>query len=144
MRRLRRAEPQFRMAGVLQLRYRQSNSGTFDAEYLLVIPTCNYWSQCATATLVVVTCLLQMAHAAPPTAAELQAEHEKLTATADWRPKAPASGSLVFIAPDVYTYTVEDNRAENAVRKKLADDLFALAKRAAEAGQSSLAFQWST
>jgi hypothetical protein len=50
----------------------------------------------------------------------------------------------VFIAPDDYTSADVERAAFPAMRIKYADALFELAKRAAEAGQLSLAFQWAT
>jgi hypothetical protein len=87
--------------------------------------------------------------AKPQAVAELQAEYARLTAEAagsepGWRPKQPATGSLVFIAPDQYSGSAASGAPVDDVRKKQADALFDLAKRAADAGQLSLAYQWVT
>jgi hypothetical protein len=86
---------------------------------------------------------------AASSAAELQAEYARLTAEAaqaepGWRPKQPATGSLLFIAPDQYSGSATSGSPVDDVRKKQADALFDLAKRAADAGQLSLAYQWVT
>ncbi len=86
---------------------------------------------------------------AGPNVAELQATYRELSrhfaeTQADWRPQGPASGSLLFIAPDEYTPAQSGNEPANVARKKYADALFGLAKQAAEEGQLSLAFQWAT
>ncbi len=82
--------------------------------------------------------------------ASLQAKYTDLSrqfaaANPGWRPEPPRSGVVLFIAPDEYSpappVTDESTRA---ARAKYADALFALAKEAASAGQSSLAFQWTT
>jgi hypothetical protein len=90
-----------------------------------------------------------LAKAAEQSAAELQAEYARLTAEAamtepGWRPRQPATGSLVFVAPDQYSGGAELGAPVNDARQKRADALFDLAKRAAEAGQLSLAYQWVT
>jgi hypothetical protein len=82
-------------------------------------------------------------------AAELQAEYARLTAEAaeaepGWRPKQPVTGSLLFIAPDQYSGGAASGAPVGDSRKKRAEALFDLAKRAAEAGQLSLAYQWVT
>jgi hypothetical protein len=59
----------------------------------------------------------------------------------------PRAGSLLWIASDQYSpraVDVSQNDSSNGDSRKHADALFALAKRAAEAGQLSLAFQWVT
>ena len=81
--------------------------------------------------------------------ADLQAKYSKLSqefaaANPDWRPKAPASGTLLFIAPDEYSPVGETVEAVNDPRTKYAAALFELAAEAADAGQLSLAFQWAT
>jgi hypothetical protein len=70
----------------------------------------------------------------------------KFAASADgWRPAAPGSGSLLFVVPDAYSLSDKAAGDGNAAaRNEYAKALFALAKRAAEAGQLSLAFQWAT
>ncbi|MEX2093411.1 MAG: hypothetical protein WD971_12080 [Pirellulales bacterium] len=84
-----------------------------------------------------------------PGAAELRAEYEGLSAAyaetaPGWRPVRPASGSLLFVAPDQYSGTEPNGDRNRAARNKYADELFELAKQAAEAGQLSLAFEWAT
>ncbi len=81
--------------------------------------------------------------------AELRAEYEGLSAAyaatvPGWRPVRPASGSLLFVAPDQYSGTVSQGEQYRAERNKYADTLFQLARRASEAGQLSLAFEWAT
>src|SRR3954467_8666120 len=60
------------------------------------------------------------------------------------RPATPASGSLLFVAPDQYTPATAAVKLADQAATKHADALFELAKQAADAGQSSLAFQWTT
>jgi hypothetical protein len=101
----------------------------------------------ATAVLLLV-CAAQPVRA-EPTAADLQAKYSKLSqefaaANPDWRPKAPASGTLLFIAPDEYSPVRETVEVANEPRTKYAAALFELAGEAAGAGQLSLAFQWAT
>ncbi len=62
----------------------------------------------------------------------------------EWRPKPPATGSLLFIAPDEYSPAIVGDKIAQSVRNSYAESLFRLAKRAAEIGQLSLAFQWAT
>jgi hypothetical protein len=83
---------------------------------------------------------------AKPQAAGLRAEFERLCDEyADGsRPREPESGSLVFVATDVYTGGVEAPREVSDAERDHANALLELAKRAAEAGQLSLAFQWAT
>jgi hypothetical protein len=81
--------------------------------------------------------------------AELQAQYctlsqEFAAANPEWRPKAPATGSLLFIAPDEYSPESKAADAVSEARTKYAAALFDLAKQAADAGQLSLAFQWAT
>lgn len=81
--------------------------------------------------------------------AELRAEYARLSSeygamVPAWRPERPTSGSLLFVAPDEYTGTEPNGEQFRAARNKYADALFELAKRAAEAGQLSLAFEWAT
>lgn len=71
--------------------------------------------------------------------------------TADsWRPAKPSSGELLFIASDQYSPMATGDGTSNPAtavaepRRKLADDLYGLAKEAADVGQLSLAFQWAT
>jgi hypothetical protein len=81
--------------------------------------------------------------------AELRAEYVRLSSAyaatvPGWRPERPASGSLLFVAPDQYTGDESRGDQFRAERNKYADALFELAKQAAEAGQLSLAFEWAT
>lgn len=62
----------------------------------------------------------------------------------DWRPKWPASGSLLLVVPDEYSPLAVGENTDLEVRQKHANALFELAKQAAGAGQMSLAFQWAT
>jgi hypothetical protein len=55
----------------------------------------------------------------------------------------PRTGTLLFIASDEYSPAPSANESTRAARNKYADELFELAKEAATAGQSSLAFQWT-
>jgi hypothetical protein len=81
---------------------------------------------------------------------ELRAKYGALSAkyarsAGEWRPAARGTGSLLFVVPDEYSAADRgDGDGETEARTKYADALFALAKRAAEAGQLSLAFQWAT
>jgi hypothetical protein len=82
-------------------------------------------------------------------AAELRTEYQVLSSKYSrsmpgWRPKAPATGSLLFIAPDQYTPAGHEGNQFRNARNQYADSLFELAKRAAAVGQSSQAFQWAT
>ena len=75
-----------------------------------------------------------------------------------WRPAPPATGSLIFIAPDAYSRPEEVHTGKgdsppdaqpwrdqfDELRRKHSESLFQLAKRAADARQPSLAFQWVT
>ncbi len=76
-----------------------------------------------------------------------------------WRPAAPKSGSLLFVAPDQYGGDTVANVNSpgdspddvqpwldqfDMLRRRQADALFELAHDAAQAGQLSLAFQWAT
>jgi hypothetical protein len=82
-------------------------------------------------------------------AATLQAKYNELSrqfslANPGWRPAPPRTGNLLFIASDEYSLVRPADEATLAGREKYADALFELAKQAAAAGQSSLAFQWTT
>jgi hypothetical protein len=84
-------------------------------------------------------------HADP--AAELLTEYQALStkyaaSVPGWRPNAPATGSLLFVAPDQYAPAESEQYV--AARNTYADSLFSLARRAASAGQASLALQWAT
>jgi hypothetical protein len=74
-----------------------------------------------------------------------------------WQPERPATGSLVFVAPDEYggqaEVTIPTEPSDETqlwldeftkLRNAQADQLFALAQEAAEAGQLSLALAWAT
>jgi hypothetical protein len=83
--------------------------------------------------------------AAKPQAAEYKVLSTEFAASAlGWRPEPPATGSLLFIAPDEYAPASRAGDQFRESRDKYADALFELAKRAAAAGQLSLAFQWAT
>src|SRR4051794_17081722 len=102
-----------------------------------------------TAAVAVLVLLIVLPLSAAPQSAELRAEYDRssshfATAATDWRPKAPQTGSLLFVAPDEYSPIGEGGERFREARKKYADALFALAKQAADAGQCSLAFQWAT
>ena len=62
----------------------------------------------------------------------------------EWFPKPPATGSLMYVAPDEYSPADAPGKEVTAAQVKYADALFELAKRAADAGELSLAFQWAT
>lgn len=96
----------------------------------------------------IVACLACTLRAAPD-AATLQTKYQELSrqfavANPGWRPAPPRTGTLLFIASDQYSPARPADESTRAARSKYADELFALAKQAAEAGQSSLAFQWAT
>jgi hypothetical protein len=85
----------------------------------------------------------------PTAVSELRAEYGVLSAefagsVVEWRPGAPATGSLLFVAPDQYTPAEPHGEVQREERHEYADGLFMLARRAADAGQLSLAFQWAT
>ncbi len=106
-------------------------------------------SRCTTAAIVAVALSAHSAGAATQSAAELRTEYLVLStafakSAPGWQPKTPASGSLLFVAPDQYTPAGHEGDNFRAERNKYADSLFGLAKRAAAAGQLSLAFQWAT
>ena len=80
---------------------------------------------------------------------DLHAKYDELssqlaTIAPAWRPEAPATGDLLFVASDQYTPVSRAKHQVDAARSRYADELFQLARKAALAGQSSLAFQWST
>ena len=102
----------------------------------------------ATGAWLIAACLACTLQAAPD-AATLQAKYQELSrqfaqANPGWRPAPPRTGTLLFIAPDEYSPARPADESTRAARNKYADALFELAKQAAEAGQSSLAFQWAT
>jgi hypothetical protein len=93
--------------------------------------------------------LTQPLRAKPQAVGELQSEYERLTtqfaaSVPGWRPERLATGSIVFVAPDQYAGVEQPDESFRETRNEHADALFELAKRAAEAGQLSLAFQWAT
>jgi hypothetical protein len=80
---------------------------------------------------------------------ELRTDYQALSAefadaAAGWRPRAPANGSLLFIAPDEYTPSGPGDNLTRSARNEYAEAAFEMARRAAAAGQLSLAFQWAT
>lgn len=80
---------------------------------------------------------------------DLQAQYRQLSgrfdhAANDWRSNALPPGSVLFVAPDQYGLATGEVTKANDARLRYADALFGLAKRAADAGQMSLAFQWVT
>jgi hypothetical protein len=82
-------------------------------------------------------------------AAELQQQYQQLGARfagsiGHSRPEMPPTGLLLFIAPDEYAYQKPVGERFQDQRTAYAEALFELARQAAAAGQSSLAFQWST
>jgi hypothetical protein len=84
-----------------------------------------------------------------PSAAALQQQYEKLVAAfaesvGNSRPDTPPTGMLLFVAPDEYTKQKLIAEGFQEQRTTYTDALFALARQAAAAGQSSLAFQWAT
>lgn len=110
---------------------------------------------CAVAVCVAVVWTPRFADAKPQVedrpwrAAELRSEYERLGSVyvqtvPNWWPERPGSGSLLFVAPDQYSGVVPNDEPYRAARNQYADALFELAKRAAEAGQLSLAFEWAT
>lgn len=131
-----------------RLEISESSTGTFDFEPISVTHQARHL-RFAVAVLVAIALLGPPAHAAPQSAAALRAEYKELStnfaaSAPDWRPKAPATGSLLFVAPDEYTPASNVGDQYREPRNKYADSLFALAMRAAAAGQLSLAFQWAT
>lgn len=110
---------------------------------------------CAVVAVVVAMCAVavrakpQAAGASERTAAELSNEYRVLSTeyagrVGGWRPSGLASGSILFVAPDEYSVAVDAAVQNSEVRDEYASALFDLAKRAAEAGELSLAFQWAT
>ncbi len=102
----------------------------------------------ATGACLIASCLACTLHAAP-TPAELQAEYQELSgqfaaSNPGWRPAPPRKATLLFIASDEYSPAGPTDESTQVARHKYADALFDLAKQAATAGQSSLAFQWTT
>ena len=106
-------------------------------------------SHVAAALLVALVTFAHISSASTQVAGYLRHEYQQISrqfdeSVFDWRPEAPAIGSLLFVAPDQYTPAERKGDSLQAERKEYADELFALAKRAAAAGQLSLAFQWAT
>ncbi|HVT26590.1 MAG TPA: hypothetical protein VHE81_01095, partial [Lacipirellulaceae bacterium] len=104
---------------------------------------------CFLASIILALAASRLISSVSTPAADLRARYNqqilKLTALyPDWRPKAPLSGALLFIASDEYSPAPPINGNGSEARREYADTLFALAKEAAEAGQPSLAFQWTT
>lgn len=99
-------------------------------------------------------CLVASAHARAggaeqATAVGLQVAYERLNAEyvasmPNWRPEQPATGSIIFVAPDHYRSAIHARPLVTDARREFSDALFDLAKRAADAGELSLAFQWAT
>lgn len=86
---------------------------------------------------------------AEPGVGDLRVRYNKLSqefaaANPTWQPQPPASGSLIFIAPDEYSPVALSVASPDDARIKYADALFSLATEAANVGQLSLAFQWAT
>jgi hypothetical protein len=101
------------------------------------------------ATIVAVALCARSDSAGSHDAATLLAEYRVLStkyanSVPGWRPQTPSTGSLVFIATDEYAALDDHGHQYRAQRETYADELFRLAKRAAGAGQLSLAFQWTT
>lgn len=122
------------------------DAGTIDFEPGLVVDFLRF--QCAVAVLLLVCCAAP-ALGAKPNAAELQGKYDKLSrdysaSNADWRPKRPATGALLFVAPDEYSRQPAAEAKVTEAQTKYGSALYGLAKEAADAGQCSLAFQWAT
>jgi hypothetical protein len=103
----------------------------------------------AAAKIAVIFFVALSASAGPPSATELRAAYERVTENAvesapGWWPKRPATGLLLFIAPDQYSGGAAERVPVDDGRQTQADALYDLATRAAEAGQFSLAYQWVT
>jgi hypothetical protein len=100
------------------------------------------------AAFLIVACLARVTEAVSGPA-KLQAQYDELSrqfarANPGWRPETPQTGALLFVAPDQYSPVPSGETGNRAARNKHSDALFELAKQAAETGQSSLAFQWTT
>jgi hypothetical protein len=134
-----------------------SSFGTVDFEFILVTRQV-FQFRFVAAMLIVVVFAVAVRAALPDVGAqaravtELRSQYETLSTkyardAGEWRPAAPGTGSLLFVAPDEYSTagrkkSVTNPNAESHL--EYADALFLLAKRAAGAGQLSLAFQWAT
>jgi hypothetical protein len=84
-----------------------------------------------------------------PDVARLEIQYKELAqnfseSVPGWRPAAPETGTLLFVAPDQYSPVEKGDDSLKDARDKYADALFDLARQAADAGQMSLAFQWAT
>jgi hypothetical protein len=106
----------------------------------------HFWPSAA--VIVAVLIFAAAACAADDAASKLHADYQRLREKFDdappgWRPDAPATGSLLFVASDQYTPAIPEDQSDED-RRKYADVLFELAKKAADAEQLSLAFQWAT
>src|SRR5450432_4038965 len=104
---------------------------------------------CRFCLVVVFSIALNSSHSLQAAQTELQAEYDRLTAPTSeslpgWQPRRPATGSVVFIAPDQYSGGTKSSAPVDDARQKRSDALYDLAKRAADAGQLSLAYQWVT
>jgi hypothetical protein len=111
-----------------------------------VLPSA-YRSQLFAAVIVALMFCVRATRSHADPAAELRTEYQVLStqyaaSVSGWRPRAPATGSLLFVAAD--QYTPAENEQNSATRNTYANSLFALAQKAALAGQASLAFQWTT
>jgi hypothetical protein len=100
----------------------------------------------ATAFVALMFCV-RAAHSHPDSPVELCTEYKVLStkyaaSVPGWRPKAPATGSLLFVASD--QYTPAQGEQYSAARTAYANSLLAIARKAASAGQASLALQWAT
>jgi hypothetical protein len=103
----------------------------------------------ALATWIAVLLFSSRSFAVDDAASELHADYQRLRDKFDdapdgWRLARPVTGSLLFVASDQYTPALDDGAPLGEDRRKYADALFELAKKAAEAEQLSLAFQWAT
>lgn len=132
---------------VVHWRYSWSSPETIDCKPRSVTPTHRNLRICAVLSAVVVL-------SAQPARAETRAsgwlaDYDRLfgqfsKSVPGWRPEAPATGSLLFVASDQYTVMGLGPNQHREPRVLYAKALFDLAKQAAEAGQLSLAFQWAT
>src|SRR3954452_842789 len=124
---------------MLHWSYPESSSGTVDFEIHLV--KVHLRTVLATGAWLIATCLACTTQAATDAAA-LQAKYLELSrqfarANPGWRPTAPRTGTLLFIALDEYSQPATPDESTRAARSKYADVLFELSRQAAEAGQSS-------
>jgi len=109
-----------------------------------------FWTARATATFALILVVSAVEDLrAEPAAADLSSRYDTLSrafaeADPDWQPQQPASGFLLFIAPDQYAPVAPSVARPDDARVEYAKALFQLATEAANAGQLSLAFQWAT